>query len=115
MRIVFFFLLSSFSTLVYGQFAILPYNIARDSLTHISVFHSGNTEKVRLSSQPCSDTLSVIYPDIRIKSEIVDHKCLTGEMLVREYYNYSIMIGYIEFAEPDMKRSYIFIQIAMFF
>jgi hypothetical protein len=80
----------------------------RDSLTHISVFHSGNTERVRLSSQQYSDTLSVISPDVRIEKGIVDHKSLTGEIWVREYYNDSIMIGYIQFAGTYSKRELYF-------
>ena len=108
MRIIIFFLLLSFSPITYGQFAIMPYKLVRDSLTHISVFHSGNAERIRLSSDQYSDTLSLISPDVKLKNGIVDHKSLTGEMLVREYYNDSTLIGYIEFSGPFIQREIYF-------
>lgn len=39
---------------------------------------------------------------------MVEHKNLTGEMLVREYYIDSTMIGYIEFDGRDMQRELYF-------
>jgi hypothetical protein len=87
----------------------------QDSRTHISVFHSGNTEKIRLHNSQFSDTLSIIFPDTKIKNGIVDHKSLTGEMLVREYYSDSILIGYLEFSGPYMDREIYFAQNGMVF
>lgn len=108
MRIIFFLLLLLFADMASAQFSIPAYNVVKDSATHITVFHSGNVEKIRLSQRHYSDTLSIISPDIRIKNGIVEHKGLTGDMLVREYYIDSVMIGYVEFDGRDMQRELYF-------
>jgi|GEM_PF-6509217 len=108
MKIIFSFLCLSFSLVVSAQFSIPEYHIIRDSLTHITVFHSGNSEKLKLSSKQYIDTIRLISSDIRIRNGIVDHKGLTGEMYVREYYVDSVMIGYLEYKGPDMQREVYF-------
>lgn len=92
-----------------AQFSIPDYRIARDSMTHITVFHSGNGEGLKLSEK-YSDTLFEIMPEIKIKNGIVDHKGLTGQMYVREYYVDSVMIGYLEFQDQYIQREIYFDQ-----
>jgi hypothetical protein len=104
MRTIFLMLFLSFVHIASAQFSIPAYNLVKDSATHITVFHFGNAEKIRLGQGHYTDTLSLISPDIRIKDGIVDHKGMTGEMLVREYYVDSILIGYIEYDGPSFLR-----------
>jgi hypothetical protein len=80
-------------------------------MTHITIFHSGNGNGERLKlSEKYSDTLFEIMPEIKIKNGIVDHKSLTGEMYVREYYVDSVMIGYLEFHGQYIQRELYFNQ-----
>ncbi len=92
-----------------AQFSIPDYRIARDSMTHITIFHSSNGERLKLSEK-YSDTLFEIMPEIKIKNGIVDHKGLTGQMYVREYYVDSVMIGYLEFHGQYIERELYFNQ-----
>ena len=97
MRNIFFILLTSFVQLASAQFSIPSYTVRRDSASHLTVFHTGSAEKAGILTATHSDSLALIPPDVRIKNGIVDHKGPTGEMLVREYFADSVLIGYIEY------------------
>jgi antitoxin component YwqK of YwqJK toxin-antitoxin module len=71
--------------------------VQRDSTSHLTIFHTGSSDKINITTTAYSDTLNRILPDIKIKNGIVDHKGMTGEMLVREYFADSSLIGYIEY------------------
>ncbi len=103
-RILFFLLLSSVSTGVCAQLQVPSYSIVKDSATHITVIHSGNAEKVKIFNRKDTDPMSFISPDIRILNGVVEHRGLTGEIFVREYYVDSVLIGYIEFDGLNMTR-----------
>ena len=104
MRIIFVLLLLSLSAGAYAQFVIPPYSIVKDSATHITVIHSGNAEKIKIFDRKDTDAMSFISPDIRILNGVVEHRGLTGEIFVREYYVDSMLIGYIEFDGLNMRR-----------
>jgi hypothetical protein len=108
MRFIYFLLLLFTGEAASAQFSIPAYNVVKDSTTHITVFHSGNDAKIKHSSDRYTDTLRLISPDIRIQNGIVDHKSLTGEIYVREYYADSTLIGYIDYDGHDMLRELFF-------
>ena len=95
--------------LALAQFSIPKYRVVKDSMTHITVYHSGNSEKIKLNNSHC-DTLSIIMPDIKLRNGIVDHKGLTGDMYIREYYVDSVMIGYLEYDGHDIQHEIYFSQ-----
>jgi len=107
MKVLLSILLLSNCVLLSAQFSIPEYRIVQDSGTHITVYHSGNSEKIKLSYSHV-DTLSIIMPDIKLRNGIVDHKGLTGEMYVREYYVDSMIIGYLEYDGHDIQREIYF-------
>ena len=86
---------------IYGtassQYVLPAYTVQKDSASHMTVFHPGISDRALIVSAARSDTFTMISPDIKIANGIVDHKNLTGEMLVREYFADSVLIGYIEY------------------
>jgi hypothetical protein len=108
MRIIFFLFLLFAGSTAFAQFHIPAYTIVHDSTTRTTVIHIGNAAKLKLSARPYTSTLLLISPAEKIKNGIVDHKGMTGEILVRVFYADSIMIGYIEYDGQDMQRELYF-------
>jgi hypothetical protein len=80
------------------------YSIRNDSATHITVIHIDNSELMRIKTDPDTSFTAIILPDVKIKNGIIDHKAMTGELYVREYYIDSLLMGYVEYDGTNMKR-----------
>ena len=91
-----------------AQMEMPAYKIKQDSLDHITVTHIDNRELLRIKTSIDSDTLQLIKPEIKMKTGVVDHRGLTGDMYARLYYSDSLLIGYIEYDGKDIKRELYF-------
>ena len=92
----------------WGQIEMPSYKVKQDSQTHITVTHVDNKELLRIKTSLDSSTVQMIKPEIIMKTGVVDHRGLTGDMYARLYYSDSLLIGYIEFDGSKMKRELYF-------
>ena len=97
-----FFLISS--THIWGQINMTKYKVTQDIPTHTTVAHTDYSKLLRIKADPDTTLPRFIESDIRLKSSIVDHKTLTGDIYVCEYYADSLLVGYIGYDGSQMKR-----------
>jgi len=108
MRYLFFITTMMLYIPAWGQIEMPSYKIRQDSLTHITVTHIDNKELLRIRTSLDSSIVQMIKPEIIMKSGVVDHRGLTGDMYARLYYSDSLLIGYIEYDGKQMKRELYF-------
>ena len=105
LRSILFIVLLVSCSIAFGQYQIPSYTVVKDSATHTTVLHNNDTEIVKVRNTFGEKGLFVaISPDIRIKNGIVDHRGLTGDMYVREYFSENKLIGYIQYDGPEREH-----------
>ena len=108
MRYFFFLSIITLATLSQAQIEMPSYTIRQDSATHITIFHIDNTELLTIKIDTDTSISPPIKPEIKMKSGIVDHKNLMGDIYARLYYSDSLLIAYITFDGSKMKRELYF-------